>query len=122
MPIQIFKDRIVSLEKQLYEELKIIEKFMEGSIFETLKKQDRDIDFYSLMTTGITLGAGTVVQDNCPSNETTEQKNPKPQGKKVDDMKEQNSNRISKEQSDQTKTSTRKKVVIIGDSLLNGLV
>ena len=126
MLIQSFKDRIVSLEKQLDEKQKIIEKFMERHIiFETVRKQERDVNVNSPMTTGVTLGAGTAVQNNCSSNEKAEHRNSKPQGKKVDNMKEQNSNRASKEQEEQTKTTAkepaRKKVAIIGDSLLNVL-
>ena len=123
--IHSFKDRIASLEKQLDEKQKLIEKLMERPIFETVQKQNRNVDVNSPMTTGATPGAGTVVQNNGPSNEKKEQKNPKPQGKEVDSMTEQNSNRTPKEQDDPTKTATkkptRKKVVIIGDSLLNGL-
>ena len=58
------------------------------------------------------------------SNENAEQKNSKLEGKKVDNMKEKNSNRTPKEH-DQTKTTTkkpnRKKVVVVGNSLLSGL-
>lgn len=61
-------------------------------------EDEETVDINSPRKTGVTSGTGTVVQNNCPNNEKTEQKNLKPQGKKVDKMKEQNSNKASKEQ------------------------
>ena len=67
---------------------------------------------------------GKKVQNCCPNNESIEQKIPKTQEKELQHSKEQNSKEDLKEQDVRTKVekkAERKKIVIIGDSLLNGL-
>ena len=82
------KDTIRSLEKQLDEKQKIIEKFMERPIIELAKKQSKEVYVNSPMTSVVTLEACERGKYNCPSYEKAEQKSPKPQGKKFDNVNE----------------------------------
>ena len=125
MLIQSLKDRIVSLEKQLDEKQKIIEKLMDRPILEISKDQNREVEVNPPSKTTNPPETGKKAQSSCPNNENIEQKIPKTQEKELRNTKEQNSKEVGKEQDVRKekaeKKAERKKIIIIGDSLLNGL-
>ena len=124
MLIQSLKDRIVSLEKQLDEKQKIIEKLMERPILEIAKDQNKEVEANPPSKTTNPPVTGENAQNSSPNNENIEQKIPKTQEKELRNSKERNSKEVSEEQDARTKAekkAERKKIIIIGDSLLNGL-
>ena len=124
MLIQSQKDRIDSLEKQLDEKQKIIEKMMDRPILEITKDQNKEVELNPPSKTTDPQVTRKKAQNCCPNNENIEQKIPKTQGKELQNSIEQTSKGSLKEQDVRTKAekkAERKKIVIIGDSLLNGL-
>ncbi len=124
MLIQSLKDRTVSLEKQLDEKQKIIEKLMERPILEIAKDQNKEAEGNPLSKTTDPPVTGQKAQNCCPNNASTEQKIHKTQGKELQHSKERNSKEDLKEQDVRAKVekkAEREKIVITGDSLLNGL-
>ena len=118
MLIQSLKDRIVSLEKQLDEKQKIIEKLIERPILEIAKDQNKEVEVNLTSKTTDPPVTGKKVQNCCPNNESIEQKIPKTQEKELRHSKEQKSKEDLKEQDVRTnaeKKAERKKIVIIAE-------
>ena len=109
MLFQSQKDRIDSLEKQLDEKQKIMEKLMDRPILKIAKDQNKEVELNPPSKTTDPQVTRKKVQNCCPNNENIEQKIPKTQGKELQHSKELTPKEALKEQDVRTKAERKQK-------------